>query len=100
MISGVGAQAAVSVIWGGLEMWNQMLVSLHGWRGFGAWPILASFSPLPPSQPGYPMIPLMNWRLINPNELFSNFIIQHQELTREPRLAGWWWEHHTDVGWL
>lgn len=35
------------------------------------------------SQPGYPGIPSTNWHLINPNELFSNFIIQHQELMRE-----------------
>lgn len=46
------------------------------------------------------MIPLTNWHLINLNELFSNFIIQHQELMREPRLAGWWQEHHSEVGWL
>lgn len=47
--------------------------------------VTAGFSPLPPSQPGYPMIPLTNWHLINPNELFSNFIIQHQELMRQSR---------------
>ena len=30
---------------------------------------------------------LTNWHLINPNELCSNFIIQHQELMREPWLV-------------
>lgn len=44
---------------------------------------LAAFFSLPPPQPGNPVIPLTNWHLINPDELFSNFIIQHQELMRE-----------------
>lgn len=50
--------------------------------GLDTW-VLVGFSTLPPSQPGYPVIPLTNWHLINPNELFSNFIIHHQELMRE-----------------
>lgn len=49
--------------------------------GLDIW-VLAGFSPLPPSQSGYPVIPLTNWHLINPNELFSNFIIQYQGLMR------------------
>ena len=56
------------------------------------------FLSLAPFQPGYPVIPLTNWHLINPNELFSNFIIQHQELMRES--LGWWWEPRTEVGCL
>lgn len=55
--------------------------------GVGIW-VMPGFYPLPPSQPGYPVIPLMNWHLINPNELFSNFIIQHQELMRERVIPG------------
>lgn len=85
MSSGVGAQEEVSVVWGHLE------TCVFAWMervwGLGAW-VLVGFSPLPPSHPGYPMIPLTNCHLINPNELFSNFIIQHQELMREPP-TGW-----------
>lgn len=55
--------------------------------GLDTW-VLAGFSTLPPSQPGYPAIPLTNWHLINPNELFSNFIIHHQELMRERAVVG------------
>lgn len=59
--------------------------------GLDTW-VLAGSSTLLPSQPGYPVIPLTNWHLINPNELFSNFIIHHQELMRERESRGWWWE--------
>lgn len=86
--SGVGAPEGVSVIWGELDRIGCLCPCRDG-EGLGyGYMVVPGFYPLPPSQPGCPVIPLTNWHLINPNELFSNFIIQHQELMRERVIPG------------